>query len=80
MDREIIINSFMKKLSNAKNQNVREVRFSINEMEGLAFVITELLGHFYNKIETFQDSLKPGEVKVVPFSNEEIKMDGGSFE
>jgi hypothetical protein len=39
-----------------------------------------LLGHFYNKISTFQDSLKPGEVKVVPFSNEEIKMDGGSFE
>ena len=80
MDRETILNNFFNKINTAKRMNNRDIRMTVKELEEVGEVIRELLTSFYNKIETFQDSLKPGEVKVVPFSNEEIKMDGGSFE
>ena len=79
MNREVILNNFFGKLTALQNQRAKEMRLSIKEAEEIAIVINELLTHFYSKVSSFQDSIKPGEVKVVPFSNDDVIMDGGSF-
>ena len=79
MNRETILNNFFNKINTAKRMNNRDIRLTVKELEEVGEVIRELLTSFYNKVSTVQDSIKPGEVKVVPFSNEEIEMDGGSF-
>jgi hypothetical protein len=72
MNREFVIKNFMGKLSEAKRQNAREVKFSLKELEDLGFCITELLGEYFSKtIENVKSNAEASE--------DETFMDGGSF-
>lgn len=82
MDRVTILNRFFGKFKAAQNQHAREIRLTIQEAEDLGSVITELLGEFYNKVSSFNESInKPktdGNGNML-FSNNDVTMDGGSF-
>ena len=73
---------FFGKFKAAQNQHAREIRLTIQEAEDLGSVITELLGEFYNKVSSFNESInKPktdGNGNML-FSNNDVTMDGGSF-
>ena len=49
MNRDFVLKNFWNKLTEAKKENVREIRLSLKEMDELGFVIYELLGEYFNK-------------------------------
>lgn len=73
MNRDFVLKNFWNKLSEAKRQNVREVRMSLKEIDDLGFVIYELMSEYYNKtidnVKKISDNLE----------EEFFKMDGGNF-
>lgn len=73
MNRDFVLKNFWNKLSEAKRQNVREVRMSLKEIDDLGFVIYELMSEYYNKtidnVKKTSDNLE----------EESFKMDGGNF-
>lgn len=73
MNRDFVLKNFWNKLSEAKRQNVREVRMSLKEIDDLGFVIYELMSEYYNKtidnVKKISDNLE----------EESFKMDGGNF-
>lgn len=74
MNRDFVLKNFWNKLTEAKKQNVREVRMSLKEIDELGFVIYELMSEYYNKtIDNVKTNSKT--------TNEEdsFEMDGGKF-
>ena len=77
MNRDYVLKNFWNKLTDAKKQNVREVRLSLKELDDLGFVIYELMSEYYNKTI---EGVKNGESQSSSSnSNDEFKMDGGQF-
>lgn len=73
MNRDFVLKNFWNKLTEAKKQNVREVRMSLKEIDDLGFVIYELMSEYYNN--TIDNIKKPSNNS----ENTEFKMDGGNF-
>lgn len=73
MNRDFVLKNFWNKLSEAKRQNVREVRMSLKEIDDLGFVIYELMSEYYNKTI---DNVKKTSNNL---EEESFKMDGGNF-
>lgn len=55
IDRKKILDNFYSRLRDAKRQNIREVRFSMGELDDLGFVIWQLM---IEKIENLEEILK----------------------
>ena len=72
MDRDYVLKSYFNKVSEAKKQNIRELRMSVKELDDIGYILYELLSEYYNKtIDTVKNSSTSTE--------EEFKMDGGTF-
>ena len=72
MDRDYVLKSYFNKVSEAKKQNIRELRMSVKELDDIGYILYELLSEYYNKtIDTVKNSSTSSE--------EEFKMDGGTF-
>lgn len=73
MNRDFVLKNFWNKLTEAKKENVREIRLSLKEMDELGFVIYELLGEYFNKTI---DNVKNNDNYN---DNEEVILDGGNL-
>lgn len=72
MDRDYVLKSYFNKVSEAKKQNIRELRMSVKELDDIGYILYELLSEYYNKtIDIVKNSSTSTE--------EEFKMDGGTF-
>ncbi len=72
MDRDYVLKSYFNKVSEAKKQNIRELRMSVKELDDIGYILYELLSEYYNKtIDIVKNSS--------PSVEEEFKMDGGTF-
>ena len=72
MDRDYVLKSYFNKVSEAKKQNIRELRMSVKELDDIGYILYELLSEYYNKtIDIVKNSSTSME--------EEFKMDGGTF-
>ena len=72
MDRDYVLKSYFNKVSEAKKQNIRELRMSVKELDDIGYILYELLSEYYNKtIDTVKNSSS--------IDGEEFKMDGGTF-
>lgn len=70
MNRDFVLKNFWNKLTEAKKENVREIRLSLKEMDELGFVIYELLGEYFNKTI---DNVKNND------NYDEVILDGGNL-
>ena len=73
MNRDFVLKNFWNKLTEAKKENVREIRLSLKEMDELGFVIYELLGEYFNKTI---DNVKNNDNDE---DNDEVILDGGNL-
>lgn len=73
MNRDFVLKNFWNKLTEAKKENVREIRLSLKEMDELGFVIYELLGEYFNKTI---DNVKNNDNYD---DNDEVILDGGNL-
>lgn len=73
MNRDFVLKNFWNKLTEAKKENVREIRLSLKEMDELGFVIYELLGEYFNKTI---DNVKNNDYND---NNDEVILDGGNL-
>lgn len=73
MNRDFVLKNFWNKLTEAKKENVREIRLSLKEMDELGFVIYELLGEYFNKTI---DNVKNNDNYN---DSEEVILDGGNL-
>lgn len=73
MNRDFVLKNFWNKLTEAKKENVREIRLSLKEMDELGFVIYELLGEYFNK--TIDNVKNNGNYD----DNDEVILDGGNL-
>ena len=73
MNRDFVLKNFRNKLTEAKKENVREIRLSLKEMDELGFVIYELLGEYFNKtIDNVKNNDNDND-------NDEVILDGGNL-
>ena len=73
MNRDFVLKNFWNKLTEAKKENVREIRLSLKEMDELGFVIYEVLGEYFNKTI---DNVKKNDKEE---ENDEDILDGGNL-
>ena len=73
MNRDFVLKNFWNKLTEAKKENVREIRLSLKEMDELGFVIYELLGEYFSK--TIDNVKNNGNYD----DNDEVILDGGNL-
>lgn len=71
ISREFVLKNFKKKLLEAKRQNVREVKLSLQEMDDLGYILFELLSELDEKYF----SEKPNNSQ----EDTELTISGGSF-
>ena len=81
MNRDIVLKNFFNKLKEAKNQNVRDVRLSLKEMDDLGYILFELTSEFYDKVMTSSNKVNKqnDEGDSMSSPNDEPTIDGGSF-
>ncbi len=70
ISRDFVLKNFNKKLLEAKKQRVKEVKFSLQEIDDLGYIIFEIMSELTEK--HFSNS---------SLSNDstELKIDGGEF-
>lgn len=71
LSREFVLKNFKKKLLEAKRQNVKEVKLSLQEMDDLGYILFELLSELDEKYF----SEKPNKSQ----EDTELTISGGSF-
>ena len=54
MDRDYVLKSYFNKVSEAKKQNIRELRMSVKELDDIGYILYELLSEYYNKTIEYQ--------------------------
>lgn len=70
ISRDFVLKNFNKKLLEAKKQRVKEVKFSLQEIDDLGYIIFEILSELTEK--HFSNS-------SISNDSTELKIDGGEF-
>ena len=70
ISRDFVLKNFNKKLLEAKKQRVKEVKFSLQEIDDLGYIIFEIMSELTEK--HFSNSL-------ISNDSTELKIDGGEF-
>lgn len=70
ISRDFVLKNFNKKLLEAKKQRVKEVKFSLQEIDDLGYIIFEIMSELTEKY--FSNSL-------ISNDSTELKIDGGEF-
>jgi hypothetical protein len=70
ISRDFVLKNFNKKLLEAKKQRVKEVKFSLQEIDDLGYIIFEIMSELTEKY--FSNS-------SISNDSTELKIDGGEF-
>lgn len=70
ISRDFVLKNFNKKLLEAKKQRVKEVKFSLQEIDDLGYIIFEIMSELIEK--HFSNS-------SISNDSTELKIDGGEF-
>nr|DAF56744.1 MAG TPA: hypothetical protein [Myoviridae sp. ctWb16] len=70
ISRDFVLKNFNKKLLEAKKQRVKEVKFSLQEIDDLGYIIFEIMSELTEK--HFSNS-------SISNDSTELKIDGGEF-
>ncbi len=70
ISRDFVLKNFNKKLLEAKKQRVKEVKFSLQEIDDLGYIIFEIMSELTERY--FSNS-------SISNDSTELKIDGGEF-